>query len=460
MPTISALGIGSGLDIASLVEQLVTAETSAKTLSLTRRESETQAKISAFGTLQGALSALQSKVNTLENGDLETRSATSSNEDIFTATALGSAALSNHSIEVEQLAQAHRLASGSFASPDTEVGTGTLSIEVGGNSFDVEIDAENNTLSGIMDAINDAEDNAGVRASLITAGGVARLVLTAEESGLANSLRITQSGGDGGLAGLVYDPGVDEQLSQLDEPLDSRIYVDGFLHTASTNNIDDALPGVTLGLKSADPGTQHSLDIALDVGTQRSAIQGFVQAYNAAIASISTVSRYNSETNTASALTGDSTVRQLSNSLRSALSSISPGLAGQLASLSEIGIDVQVDGSLSINQTKLDQALETQPERVQALLTGASGLTTQLSTVLGQYLDSDGRISNALERLDSQIDDIEDENLRLQDRAIALEERYRRQFTALDTLIAQMNATGDFLTNQLSQLPGATRNQS
>ena len=456
MPTISALGIGSGLDIASLVEQLVTAETSAKTLSLVRRESETQAKISAFGTLQGALSALQSKVNNLDTGELEKRSASSSNEDVFTATALSTAALSQHSIEVEQLAQAHRLASGSYASPDTEVGTGTLTIEIGGNSFDVVIDSENNTVSGIMDAINDAEDNTGVSASLITAGGVARLVLTSEESGAANSLRITQSGGDGGLASLVYDPGVDEQLSELDAALDSRIYVDGFLHTASTNNIDDALPGVTLNLKSEDPGTQHNLDVNLDVSTQRAAIEGFVQAFNAAIASISTVSSYNSETNTASALTGDSTVRQLSISLRSALSSISPGLAGQLASLSEIGITVQVDGSLSIDQSKLDQALETQPERVQALLTGASGLTAQLSTVLSQYLDSDGRITNAMANLDSQLDDIEDDNLRLQDRAASLEERYRRQFTALDTLIAQMNSTSEFLTNQLSQLPNLT----
>ncbi|MDX1496197.1 MAG: flagellar filament capping protein FliD [Salinisphaeraceae bacterium] len=456
MPTISALGIGSGLDIASLVEQLVTAETSAKTLSLVRRESETQAKISAFGTLQGALSALQSKVNNLDTGELEKRSASSSNEDVFTATALSTAALSQHSIEVEQLAQAHRLASGSYASPDTEVGTGTLTIEVGGNSFDVVIDSENNTVSGIMDAINDAEENTGVSASLITAGGVARLVLTSEESGAANSLRITQSGGDGGLASLVYDPGVDEQLSELDAALDSRIYVDGFLHTASTNNIDDALPGVTLNLKSEDPGTQHNLDVNLDVSTQRAAIEGFVQAFNAAIASISTVSSYNSETNTASALTGDSTVRQLSISLRSALSSISPGLAGQLASLSEIGITVQVDGSLSIDQSKLDQALETQPERVQALLTGASGLTAQLSTVLSQYLDSDGRITNAMANLDSQLDDIEDDNLRLQDRAASLEERYRRQFTALDTLIAQMNSTSEFLTNQLSQLPNLT----
>lgn len=460
MPSISSLGIGSGLDIASLVEQLVRAETEPKALSLARRESTTQAKISAFGALQGALSSLQSKTNALKDGELDKRIASSSSEDVFTATATDTANVSNHDIEVIELAQAHRLASGSFATSATVVGTGTLTIEVGSESFDVEIDGTNSSLSGIMDAINDAEDNSGVQASLITAGGVARLVLTSDETGLANSLRVTQSGGDGGLASLVYDPGVDEQLSELDAALDSEISVDGFSHTSSSNNVDDAIPGVTLNLQSKDPGNTHNLDVDLNISTQKAAIEGFVQAFNAAIGSIASVSSYNSETDQASPLTGDATVRQLGNSLRSALSNISPGLSGQLASLSEIGIEVQTDGTLTINRTKLEQALTTNPERVRALLTGASGASVQLSTVLDQYLDSDGRISSALERLNGQIDDIEDENFRLEDRALALEERYRRQFTALDTLVAQMNSTSEFLTNQLSQLSNIRPGQS
>ncbi len=457
MPTISALGIGSGLDIASLVEQLVQAETSAKRSSLIRREANTQARISAFGTLQGALSALQSKVNSLTTGGaLETLSATSSDEDIFTAIATSSANAGSHSVEVITLAKAHRLASGSYASGDTVIGTGDLTIEVGSESFSVNIDSEENTLAGIMNAINDAEDNPGVQASLINAGGVTRLVLTSTETGTEHSLRVTQSGGDGGLAALVYDPGVDEQLSEVTPATDSQIRVDGFLHTASSNSIDDVLDGVTLQLKAGDEGNVHQLAIAINTSTQRAAIEGFVQSYNAAIASIGSVSRYNSDTQQASALTGDSTVRQLGNSLRSALSAISPGLAAQIGSLSEIGIDIQVDGTLKIDQSKLDDALANNPERVRALLTGASGIAVQLSTVLSQYLGSGGRISTALERLEGQLDGIEDDNLRLDDRAIALEERYRRQFTALDGLIAQMNSTSEFLTNQLANLSSFT----
>lgn len=460
MPTISALGVGSGLDIASLVEQLVQAETSGKSLSLARRETTAQAKISAFGALQGALSSLQSRVTALIDGELETLTATSSSEDTFTALATSSANAGNYSIEVITLAQAHKLASGTYTSASDVIGTGDLTIEVGGEAFTVNIDGTNNTVSGIMDAINNAEDNTGVRASLITAGGETRLILTSEETGEANSLRVTQSGGDGGLAALVYDAGVDEQLSEIDAALNSQVRVDGFLHEASTNNVDDVLPGVTLQLKAEDAGTVHDLVVQTDTSTQRSAIEGFVQSYNAAISSISNVTAYNPDSDSASPLTGDSTVRQLGNSLRSALSSISPGLAAQINSLAEIGIDIQVDGTLTINQAKLDEALENNPERVQALLTGASGIAIQLSAVLAQYLDSGGRIQAATDRLGNQIEDIEDERIRLEDRAIALEERYRRQFTALDGLIAQLNATSDFLTNQLSSLASFTTNRS
>ena len=452
MPTISALGIGSGLDVASLVEQLVQAETSPQALSLARRESTVQAKISSYGTLKGALSSLQSKVNSLIDGELETLSATSSNEDLFTAIATSSANAGNYSVEVINLASAHKLASGTFASADDVVGTGDLTIQVGSDAFTVTIDGTNNTVSGIMDAINDAEDNTGVTASLITAGGDTRLVLTSNETGLSNAIEVTQSGGDGGLSVLAYEAGVNEQLTEIDQALDSQIRVDGFLHSASTNSVDDVLPGVTLELKSEDPGNNHQLSVQTDTSTQRAAIDGFVQAFNAAVASISTVSTYNSDTQTASPLTGDSTVRQLGNSLRSALSSISPGLAAQVSSLAEIGINIQVDGTLTIDESKLEDALANNPERVRALLAGASGITVQISAVLSQYLNSDGRISNATSRLESQLSDIDDERSRLENRALSLEDRYRRQFTALDGLIAQMNTTSEFLTNQLGQL--------
>lgn len=193
---ISLSGIGSGLDIKGLVSQLVQAEGAAKNNALNRRESNYQTELSALGTLKSSLSSFKDAAAKLADADdLLKVNATSSDEAMFTASASSSASAGNYAVEVLNLAKAQKLSSAGFSSASDSVGTGTMTIGSGANSFDVNIDTDNNSLAGIRDAINNAADNSSVTATIVNvddgAGGTeARLVLTAKNSGTDNQISI------------------------------------------------------------------------------------------------------------------------------------------------------------------------------------------------------------------------------------------------------------------------------
>ena len=229
MASITSTGIGSGLDIAGIVQQLVIAEGQPVEARITQQESRAQAKLSAFGSLKAALADFRDKLDIMKSLDkFLVRRAVSGNEDYFTVTADSNAVPSGYAVEVAQLAQAQKLTSGAFTDSDTVVGTGTLTIQVGTEIVSLQIDAENNTLAGIRDAINEAVDNPGVGASIVNADSGSYLILTAEKTGVANTITVTQSGGDGGLAALEYDPPTSTALTETIAAQDGLIRIDGF----------------------------------------------------------------------------------------------------------------------------------------------------------------------------------------------------------------------------------------
>ena len=450
---ITASGLASGLDVDGIVTQLVQAESTPVIQRLARREAQVQADVSAIGAVRGALGGLSDALETLTaDGVFARRTASSASPGHFTASAGSTAQASDYDIEVLALAQAQKLASGSFADAQTAVGTGTLNIDVGGSAFEVSIADGSQSLAEIRDAINNAADNTGARASIINDAGGARLILSAEETGLANTLTVTRSGGDGGLDALVYDPGTLENLSQIQEPLDASIKVETFSYSSASNTVTGAIDGVTLSLVQADPGTTHRLTVGLDSAAIGSALEDFTGKLNAAVEVIANVTAYNATTGSASALQGDAMMRSLSGQLRDIGFGDLGDTNDRFATLSELGIRFDGSGKLSVDRAALDTALADDFDAVVAAVTGDNGMRARYDTLLSSYIDPEAALDARTDSLQGALDRIDGDRERLDRRLSAIEARYRAQFASLETLVSQMNQTSSFLAQQLQNI--------
>jgi flagellar hook-associated protein 2 len=470
MASIGSLGVGSGLDLETLLSKLIKAEGTPRLNSLASKEASIQADISAFGTLKSALDQFRTAVSSLADADaLQGRLVSTGNSKYFSASAGASAVAGQHTVQVLNTARAHRLAStADFASASDTVGAGTLTITVGSNSFQISTTADT-TLAGLKTLINDAADNAGVSASLMVvardpldagAGTVARLVLAADATGADNTIGIAVSDADlndtdaFGLS-RFYFSSADPLNSQLDEKqaaVDARIAVDGFVAFSASNTFADVLDGVTI-TALADPADPlapdvETLGIALDRGGVGNRIKSFVNGYNDLVKAIRNVSSYDAETGTAAALNGDPTVRSVSSRLRSILGSAGIG-TGTLSSLAELGIGTQRDGTLAIDSTRLNAALDQNFADVSTLFTADTGIATRLTDALGSFLDGDGALATRTAGLDRQLKAIGDERENLGVRLDKIETQYRARFAALDALVASLQSSGDYLLAQL-----------
>ena len=454
-------GIGSGLDIAGLVQQLVAAEAEPVESRLGIQEARVQAKLSAFGSLKSALADFRDTLEPLRELDsFLSRSATSGNEEAFQATVTGAASPASYSVEVAQLASAQKLSSAAFASADSTVGTGTLFVSVGGASFGVGINSENNTLAGIRDAINEALDNTGVAATIVNADSGSYLILSSEKAGAANGLTVTQSGGDGGLAALVYNPALGETaLTESVAAQDAIVRIDGLEVTSNSNSIADAVEGVTLDLTRALPGETFSLRVENDETAARDAVTAFVDAYNELVQTFDGVTSFNAEAQQAGPLLGDSTVRTIRDEIRRELSSPTTGIGATFSTLSEVGIELQLEGTLEVDDATLSTVLSGEFTNFGQLFAAENGFAVRLFDRVEDYLSGDGLLEARTEGLDAQIEDIGEQREASNERLLALESRLLRQFNALDSLIGELTNTSNFLSQQLASLPGFSSGQ-
>ncbi len=449
MPSISAAGIGSGLDIASLVTQLVDAERAGPQSRLQREETTARAQISSFGALKSALSQLGGSLKALKLATaFDPRKASSSAPTVVTATATAGAALGSFQVEVVSLASAQRLSSAAYAGASSVIGTGTLAVSVGGESFSVAIDSGNNTLAGIRDAINAASDNKGVTASVLNTTEGARLVISARNTGAANAITVTRSGGDGGLDALVYNPGTLVNLELKSAAADAVVRVDGFNFSSASNRLTGAVDGVSFDLLSQAPGEIKTVSIARDTDSARKSVEAFISAYNTTIGSLNAATRYDAATKTGSSLTGDPLPRAVSAELRRIVGSTGGGNEG-VRTLADLGINTSVSGTLTLDTAKFDKALNERPAEVAALVTGDNGLAAKLDATVQRMAGSGGAIEGRTKGLDQRLRGIDDRRVGLNERLAAIEARYRAQFTALDGLVAQLRSTSNFLSAQL-----------
>lgn len=484
--TLSSSGLGSGLDVNGIVSKLMDIERQPIT-NLDAKEVGTKAQITAYGQLKSSLATLQTAAKTLASADtFKTTKATVADATLFSATTTTTAQPGSYSIDVISLATTQKLLSTGYASTSDNVGDGTLTFEFGTYSSaltppvtftnnpdkvtkSVTIPSGASSLADVAGAINNAK--IGVSATIINDGTSYYLSVSPADSGAANALRVTADDADGndtdnaGLSRLAFDKttGGTQRLTEKIVPADAELKIDGVTIKKPLNVIDDAITGVTLNLTKADPGTPTTMTVARDDTVITTAVSGFVKAYNDAGKIFSELLAYNVQTGETGALQGEGTVRNVQNQIRSALSQALNVLPGQIGSMSELGVTVQRDGTLAFDTFKLQTTLRNPQKDIQGFLAGTDespGIVKRMGNLLDSMLGSGGMLSARISGLNDRVTSYETQKAALSKRMTAIENRYRKQFTGLDTLVASMNKTSAYLTQQLANLPSISSNNN
>jgi flagellar hook-associated protein 2 len=461
MAGLTSQGIGSGLDVAGLVAKLVAAEKAPRQTQITRAQTSTVTTISALSSLKGAMSSFNDSLASLKTVDVFAgRAATSSKPELFTAAASINAVAGSYDVQIGNLASAHQLTSDAFASgAGQEVGTGTLTISVGDKSFSVGIDESHDQLSQIRDAINSATDNKNlVRATIVNAADGAHLVLSAQQSGAANKLVVAQAGGNGGLSALEYNAGLTGNYTELHEARDAVMYVAGYQHTSKTNTFKDAIDGVTITLlkeeerADGDLPKTFSLKVENDTAGTTAKVRKFVESYNALAKQIASLRSYEPTTDKAGPLVGDAMLRGIESDLRAKVTSAVAGLTGAYQSLASIGITTQKDGTLSLDNAKLNTAMDADFDGVAKLFGSSGGVGARLASSLAIHLGADAQINTRTKALNAKSLSLQKEQAALETRMQAVERRYNAQFNALDSLLSNLGSQSAYLSQQLSAI--------
>ena len=363
------------------------------------------------------------------------------------------------------------LTSSSFSSPSAVVGTGNLTIEFGSvnngvftantsqKAQTITINSKNNTLAGIRAAIN-ASGN-GVTASIDASN---HLVLTSNNSGATNTLHISVTGAQGSLSQLAYDPST-SSYTQTQAATNASLTVDGIGMTKSSNIIKDAIQGVTLNLQSVPAtgtsgsvGNPLNLNVAWDTTTITKAVSDFVTAYNSTLSSINTQTSYDpSGATPPGPLNGQFLPQTILNGVRSPLTQI-VNPSGALTSIGDLGITLKNDGTLTLDSATLQNAVSQNPTDFKSVL---STVGAEINTFLVKQLDPyTGTLLTATNSLNAQQKGITKQQSALQQQLDAIQVRYTTQFSALDTLMSQMQNTSSFLTQQLAALNGSSSSSS
>jgi flagellar hook-associated protein 2 len=477
---------GPGIDVSGIVSQLMTLERR-PLQALTQKEAQITSRIAAYGRLQGGVATLQTAAAALAKaatfgglranvtGDGATAAVTDSSK----------ATPGTYSLKVTALASSNALASQAFAT-GTTVGTGSVTIELGsvaGGVFTpkegstptaLTIDSSNNTLAGVRDAINAAK--LGVTASVVTDGTGARLTVVANDTGLANTIRISvadsdgNNGNDAGLSRLSFNPAANlppnqettngRRMLQTRAAADAAFELNGLTLSSSSNKVTGAIEGVSLDLRKASADAVTTIAVERDTAAARGAIDAFVKAYNDLDKLSRDLTAFDSTTRRGAVLNGDSAARALQNQVRALLRGEITAATGDFTRLSQVGLEVGRDGTLSVNAARLDAAL-ADPAKLGRLFTTASdsaaarGFGVQFEAFAKAVTDSEGLLPSRTKSLQAQITDLDKQQDRMNVRLEQIEQRLRRQYTALDAQLQRMQGTSDSLANALRQLPGA-----
>jgi flagellar hook-associated protein 2 len=448
MASITSAGVGSGLDINGIINQLMALERRPLNV-LQNKEAAARTQLSAYGTLKSAISTFQGAMQGLSSASkFKVYGATPEDDSVFTATADSSAAAGTYNVEVVQLAVAHQRNSQRYADKDTTtVGNAgdVIHVQIGtDNAFEVAIGGK--TLAEIRDDINAAADNVGVTATIVpdydtgTSTEYYRLVLTSNETGTSNQLTLSF---EDSLGGAIADP---MGFSELRAAKDAMLKVEGYLAVRASNTVTDVIEGVSLDLKAVTAtGVTRKLTVSRDTAAITESVNSFVTAYNDLNKTIKNLRSGD--------LKGDLTLLSIESGMLGVLNTPPSGLTTSLKYLSEVGVSIQKDGTMALDSSQLETQLAADFNGVSELFANDSqGYAFRLEALAGDYLTTDGVIDAREDGLNSRIDDLDDREAAMEVRLEIVEKRLRSQFSALDALLGQMQGTSSFLTRQLSNL--------
>lgn len=475
MATISSAGLGSGLDVTSIVSSLMAIEKQPLT-KLQTAASKIETKLSAYGKVQSYASALRDAAAKLaKSSTWGSTTSTSSDATVVSASSNSTTAQSGaYSISVSALAANQAVASTAFTDKTATVGSGSLSIQLGSwnagstaftpksgsSAVNVTI-AATDTLSDIRDKVNNA--GAGVTATIVTDASGARLVMRSKETGEENGFRIQATDDDGthanasGLSSLAYDPaGGTTAMSRTQAAANAQATVNGLSVTSATNTLTDAVEGVTLKLNkvSASP---VEVAVATDTSTLKTAVTDFAKAYNDLANYLTSQTKYDSASKTGATFQGDSAMNALRSGLR-ALGTGNAGTSSTLTRLAAIGLDPQADGSLKTDSAKLDAAVANVDELKKMFV--SSGTTDGMGIKFRQWADNllgvDGAVTSRQTSLQGQKSANTKAQDRFNERLTTIEARLNKQYSALDTTMSKMNGLSSYVSAQLTALSNSS----
>lgn len=461
---ISSAGIGSGLNVNSIVSQLVAVESQPITL-LQNKNSTIKTEMSAFGTVKSDLSSLQTAAQALMNSDTwDSKGFSTDNTSAVSGTATSAAQASTFTLEVGNLASAQSLKTSGVSTSYTAPATGTLSIQLGawsGNTFTAGSSSAVNinvtagdSLSTIAAAINAQSSTAGVSATVVSSNGTQQLLLRGTNTGAQSGFQITASSG---LEAFGFtDPSSTTGMSRTQTAADASLTIDGIAITSATNTVKDAVPGLTLNLlaKTTTPAT---VTIAVDKDAIKTKIQAFQDAYNKLNSDIKTYTAYDASTKTGGPLLGDSTANGILTAMRGMLGANGPA-SSTISRLSDLGLQIQADGSLSTNSTKLDIAMQD-TKNVKAFFATAAGSTASAGDGIARRiynfafgaLGSAGTVTLHAAAFQKSIDQNNDSIDKLNTHIAAYQKQLLAQYNALDTKMGTLTSLSTFVTNQVAQ---------
>lgn len=457
--SISAPGIGSGLDIKGIVAQLVSLE-KRPLAQLEKQSSSLQTKLSAFGQLRSQLANLQDQAGRLGASTLwEGLSFNSSNTAAVSGTIdTRTAQATRFSVQVSQLAQAQATASAPVTK-DTPYGAGSLSIQLGqwndttfapgeADAITVNIE-EGDTLSTIATKINQA--NAGVSATVLRDASGERLIIRSAATGVNNGFRI-QANGDASLDALRYDPEAGAGMDRTQQALNTQATINGVSVTSTDNRLENAVPGVTLNFQQVTSGPVE-VRVSQDTNAIRNQINALVQSFNSLSSALREMTKYEPGTKTAGSLQGDSTAVNLQNALRRLITTPQGAPDAAFRNLSDVGLEFQLDGTLKVNETKLNSALNN-PEGLRNFFAGnggaVEGLAKRVKNFAEGMLAATGGVGSRQRALQTSLERNSREVERLNERIERTEARLLQQYSRLDAQLGSLSALSSYVEQQVN----------
>lgn len=471
MATISSLGVGSGLQSEAIISALMGAERKPVDL-LAAETTGIKTQLSSVGKLQSLVATMRDKAGAIGSLSLWGQtSVTSSDGTIVSGSTTSGAMPGRYSVTVSQLASAQTVTTATaLASSSSELGDGTLQIELGtwngttftgnGSPVSITIGSDDTSLADIRDKINDAD--AGVTATIVNDANGARLSIRSDATGAENGFKITatenvdDNDATTGLSVLGYDAAVADTPMSLNQAAgNAKATVNGIAVESKTNTLSGVADNLTLTLTKTTASPVEVV-VANDNEAVKSAIDEFVTAFNELATYIKDQTKYNASTKTGGPLQGDRTTIGLQWQLRGVINQGSTA-SSTWSRLSEIGISMKEDGTLTTSTSKLEDALAN-PDELRKLLatdattTGASGFMDRFKDLGNAVLGEDGSLETLQTSLEKHIERNDDRQAQMEDRLTRTEARIRAQYEALDTSMAKLNALSSYVSQQLAAL--------